>query len=390
MLQRLCLRLAVDGDVDVAGCDAPLASTTYDARLQDGVRRFQERHGLEVDGVVGASTVVELNMSAAARADQLAVNVARRLALADPGDVHVLVNIPAFSATLVERGRDVLRLRVITGTVRTPTPEFSAMIVGLEIRPSWKLPDSIYYKEVLPKLRRDAGELAREHYEVLDLSGRVVDPSGIDWAREARRYRLRQTPGAHNALGLLKFMLAEPARRLPARHAGGRPVLRPRARLQPRLHPRAGPAVAGGGAVAGDPRWTREALAAAMADAESRAVPLPTPVPVHIVYFTATVVDGQVRFYPDVYGRDARAAGEALAPSAGARTSARQIASEIDVNAKPRQLQRRHHQRRSPLRRADRFHVPRRQHRQHALVEAQVAHRDAESGPSPPTTGRRG
>jgi murein L,D-transpeptidase YcbB/YkuD len=310
VLLRLCLRLAIDGDIGAAACDPPVAPDTYDRQLEAAVRRFQARYGLEVDGVIGAATIRELNVPAEARARQIALNAARYRALPDPGDLHVRVNIPAFALALVDHGREVLALRVIAGAVRTPTPEFSATVRGLELRPPWRVPDSIYYGEVLPKLRRDASVLARERYEVLDGRGGVVDPAAIDWRREAGRYRLRQVPGAHNALGLLKFDLPNPHDVYLHDTPGKATFQKHRRAFSHGCIRVQDPLTLAAALMAADPAWPRERLDAAMRGDTSLAVPLPQPVPVHVVYHTVTVEDGDVRFHPDVYSRDVEPAAD--------------------------------------------------------------------------------
>jgi murein L,D-transpeptidase YcbB/YkuD len=54
------------------------------------------------------------------------------------------------------------------------------------------------------------------------------------------------------------------------------------------------------------PEWTEEAIREAMSTGEPRRVNLTTPIPVFIVYATAIAREnGEVYFYPDVYGQDA-------------------------------------------------------------------------------------
>ena len=59
--------------------------------------------------------------------------------------------------------------------------------------------------------------------------------------------------------------------------------------------------------VLADPaRWNRQSLEAAIAKGATQTVRLPKPWPVLILYWTADLdPDGNVRFLPDVYGRDA-------------------------------------------------------------------------------------
>ena len=70
-------RLAASGDIDPNA----VGNDIYDSYVEAGVRRFQARHGLTVDGVIRAETLAALNVPAPVRLAQLKVNVTRLRAL---------------------------------------------------------------------------------------------------------------------------------------------------------------------------------------------------------------------------------------------------------------------------------------------------------------------
>jgi len=287
-------RLAAAEAADATGVSKTAAAAQspdlFDASLGDAVRRFQERHGLEPDGVAGASTLAELNQKPADHIRQIEVNLERwRWLPHDLGQRYVLVNIAGFRLDAVEDGRTVLSMRVIVGKPYTRTPMFSSTMKSVLLNPSWHVPQKIAVKEIFPKARKDPSYLKREDYEVL--SGN----------------RLRQRPGPHNALGRLKFVF--PNRFDVYLHDTPAPSLFSRAvrtfshgciRIEK-------PFDLAVWVLRDDPRWTPDAIRAAIDEGKERSVPLPHPVSVHVAYWTAWVDDGgTLHLWPDVYKRDAQ------------------------------------------------------------------------------------
>ncbi|MFH1723700.1 MAG: L,D-transpeptidase family protein [Elusimicrobiota bacterium] len=302
-------RLAVLGDIERTGTAAP---ELYDEELERAVRRFQARHGLDADGVAGARTIAEINVSPARRAQQIVVNMERwRWMPQDFGDRHILVNVPDFSLRMQEDGREALRMSVIIGRAYRRTPMFSDRMTYLVLNPSWNVPRSIAVADKLPEIQRDPRYLKRQRMRVYESRGGEtveVDPDSVGWAslnEEDFPYRLVQEPGPLNALGRIKFMLPNefsvylhdtPDRRLFAE--GTRTFSSGCIRVERPLEL----AVR---ALEDDPAWSRESILAAIEAGEERTVRLPRPIPVHLLYWTAWAEgDGAVHFRRDVYERD--------------------------------------------------------------------------------------
>jgi L,D-transpeptidase YcbB len=294
----------------------------YDAALEAALRRFQIRHGLEPDGVVGAMTLKALNQSVAWRIDQVLVNLERlRHHSRDLGDRYLLVNIPAYHLEYVDRGRGVqpvaFESRVVVGTIRDQTPTFTGLMTYLELNPNWDVPRSIAVNEILPELRKDPGYLARNGY-VLLADGAAVDPWGVDWSGIDRRsfpYRIRQLPGSANALGQVKFMF-------PNRHAvyihdtPSKGLFARTERAYSHGCIRLSDPFALAELLLGQQGWDGARIDQAVATGRNRVVRLDEPVPVHLTYRTAWVAeDGTAHFREDIYGRDAERARELEAPS---------------------------------------------------------------------------
>ncbi|MEJ2206100.1 MAG: L,D-transpeptidase family protein, partial [Gemmatimonadota bacterium] len=289
--------------------------------LADAVRRFQLRHGLDADGVVGAATVAALNVPAQERLRALELNMERwRWLPEDLGERHVEVNIAAFQLQVVERGHVVQSHRVVVGRQYRQTPMFTGAMTYLVFSPYWHVPPSIAAIDKLPVVREDPGYLRAQHMVVLDrATNEEVDPARVDWAsitgRELNlRYRLRQDPGPWNALGGVKFMF-------PNRHnvylhdTPSRELFNRTARSFSSGCIRVEDPLALAEYVLGDPvRWSRDAIREAAARTGEQTVRLDRPIPVHLLYWTAWAAqDGTVHFRDDLYGRDPAVGGGSLA-----------------------------------------------------------------------------
>ncbi|MDQ3214024.1 MAG: L,D-transpeptidase family protein [Acidobacteriota bacterium] len=303
-LRRLAARLIASGDLRA---DIPADATTYAGDLVEAVKRFQRRHGLADDGVVGPAVVSELNVPVEARIQQIALNMERwRWLPRKLGDPHILVNIPQMRLDVREQGNVPLSMRVVVGKEDTPTPIFNHRMTYLVFAPYWNVPDEIAQKETLPSIMKDPGFLDRSNMEVVDASGKPVDPGSID-LDEPNRYRFRQRPGTSNSLGLVKFMFPNqynvylhdtPADSLFAR--ASRSLSHGCVRLEE-------PEKLARYVLRHQPEWTPERIAEAMHGSDEQTVKLKAPVPVYLGYWTARVTaDAGVEFRKDLYGIDGR------------------------------------------------------------------------------------
>ncbi|KFB78120.1 L,D-transpeptidase family protein [Candidatus Accumulibacter cognatus] len=186
----------------------------YEGTIVEGIQIFQERHGMVPNGVLGKDTFALLNVPPASRARQLELALERlRWTPFLPAPRVVVVNVPEFMlrAYQVRDGRIEIKttMKVIVGTTgKTPTPLFDADMRFVEFSPYWNVPPSIARSETLPRLRRDPGYFDRQGFEFVGSDGRVIvglDSASLD-AVQRGQMRIRQKPGAGNALGNIKFV----------------------------------------------------------------------------------------------------------------------------------------------------------------------------------------
>jgi murein L,D-transpeptidase YcbB/YkuD len=275
-------RLAVEDDAVAAGGDA------YDAALADAVKRAQARHGLADDGVAGAATLRALNVSAADRARQIALNLERwRWMPRDLPAARAELNIAAATLQVMAPAGAPLAMRVVVGKPKKSTPMFTDAIKAVVLNPPWNVPRDIADKEIWPKIHKDPGYMVRE--------GFVVKPDG----------GLQQLPGPRCALGAIKFDLSNsfgvylhdtPARSLFAQP--NRALSHGCMRLE-------NPNALAKRLLADDPQWTSDAIDLTLLAGRTERVTLRRPLPLYVAYWTAFVDDdGTVQFRPDVYGWD--------------------------------------------------------------------------------------
>lgn len=288
----------------VAGGPPPLpaaAPAPYDAALVDAVRRFQARHGLETDGVIGPATARALAVPAERRVRQIELAL-ERLRWIPPlaSGRAVFVNIPAFELFAFDElgagGSPALSMRVVVGKEGTRTPVFTGALNEVVFAPYWNVPTSIVRGEILPKLRRNPGYLAAQDMEIV--GGGVAELA-------AGSARLRQRPGPKNALGRVKFLFPNshsvylhdtPSRGLFAR--ARRDFSHGCIRVEQPLELAAW-------VLRGHPDWTLARIREAMAGRTERSVRVTPAVPVVIFYTTAVArPDGTIGFYEDLYGYD--------------------------------------------------------------------------------------
>jgi len=308
-------RLVTLGDLP-ADAPAPSVPFVYEGALVDGVKRFQIRHGLEPDGVLGAGTRAALRVPLATRVRQIELALERLRWLPHLGDERfVAVNIPMFRLwawdSIPPNGAPSFDMGVIVGrALNTRTPVFVEEMRSVIFRPYWNIPSSILRHEILPAVERDPEYLGRQNMEIVSGSGddaRSVPATAENLARLRQGgLRVRQRPGPNNALGLVKFVF--PNDENVYMHGTPAPQLFSRFRRDfshgcVRLED---PIALAEWVLNDQPEWTRDRILAAMHGNESRLVNLRKPIQVILFYITAVVMpdDGTIRFAEDIYGHD--------------------------------------------------------------------------------------
>jgi murein L,D-transpeptidase YcbB/YkuD len=309
---QLAQRLELLGDLpQTASVNA--SSQVYTGVLVDGVKLFQDRHGLTADGKLGKETIRQLNVPISFRVQQLddAMERWRWLPPSFP-QPPVVVNVPEFVLRVFTADHKVaLRTNVVVGkAVRHQTPVFAKDMQYIVFRPYWNVPTSILRSEIVPAIVKNRNYIANKNFEVVTYSGTVVTsgPISDDVLEQLRAAKLmvRQKPGPDNALGLVKFMFpnehsvylhSTPAQSLFSQSR--RDFSHGCIRVQQ-------PTELAAYLLRNQPPWTLEKVRTAMQTGpNNQQVNLKVPIPVLILYITAVAEeDGSVHFFNDIYGHD--------------------------------------------------------------------------------------
>lgn len=308
-VQALRQRLVASGDLDPVAGGGP----TFDSFVEAAVKRFQARHGLSPNGVVGDSTLTELNISAEARLQQLQTNIVRLRAFAgDLGARFVMVNIPAAEVETVEGGVVYSHHIAGVGKIDRQSPIMQTKATEINFNPFWTVPPSLIKKDLIPKMKADPNYLTDEKIRVFNTSGQEVSPSSINWnTDEATHYRYRQDTGADlNSLGVVRINIPNPygvyMHDTPSKGIFGddfRFVSSGCVRVQDVRDYVAW-------LLKDTPNWGRDQIDEAIRSGARIDVKLAQPVNVYWVYITAWATpDGVVQFRQDIYQRDGAGPG---------------------------------------------------------------------------------
>jgi murein L,D-transpeptidase YcbB/YkuD len=165
------------------------------------------------DGVIGEDFFAAINYSHADLMAKIKVNLERLRWLPDFTDNQkdkIIVNIPDYQLFYVQDGDTMFSSRVVVGKAYRQTPVFKAEMGYLVFSPTWTLPQTILWEDVIPSIQKDPSYLKQNNMKVLNFQENEIDYKEVDWEsledEEDFPYLIRQKPGDENPLGRVKFM----------------------------------------------------------------------------------------------------------------------------------------------------------------------------------------
>jgi murein L,D-transpeptidase YcbB/YkuD len=286
----------------------PAGNEIYDEILADAVKAYQQRSGLQPDGMVGPATRAAFALPAAPDRDTLIANMERwRWLPRDMGETYIRANIPEFMVRVEDRGNVIFEERIIVGKPETKTPVFSDQMKTVVFNPFWNVPGSIALKQILPLVRSNPSYLERNNLQVF-IGGRrrPVDPYYVNWDTvNPDDVFIRQPPGDDNALGHLKFLFpnkhAVYMHDTPTKHLFNQTVRAYSHGCVRVRNPKKFAEV-----LLRHQGWNMPRIEKSIASkVDDINVQLETRIPVHLTYFTLWADDeGRIRRFRDLYGHD--------------------------------------------------------------------------------------
>ncbi|ARY02175.1 L,D-transpeptidase family protein [Brucella melitensis] len=304
-VQYLRKRLMISGDLPQ---EAGL-STAFDTYVDAALKRFQARHGLPADGVMGQFTYAAMNVDVNTRLGQLQTNLQRLAPLANDTmqeQRFVMVNIPAARIEAVEGGSVIQRHTAVVGKIDRQTPLLNSKIHEVILNPYWTAPKSIIQKDIIPLMRKDPEYLTKNKIRLYDQSGQEVPPESVDWnTDDAVKLMFRQDPGKINAMSSTKINFHNPYavymhdtpqksyfNKLMRFDSSGCVRVQNVRDLDVWL-------------LKNTPGWDRQNIEATIKSGVNTPIQLADPVPLHFVYISAwSTGDGVVQFRDDIYKMD--------------------------------------------------------------------------------------
>lgn len=183
----------------------------FDEELTQAVKAFQNKHGLNEDGVIGLYTLQALNRPLKSVISQIEMNLERlRWLTQEMPEKYIIVNIPDYQLKIMDKGKVKLAMRTVVGNKKWQTPVFDDEMETVVINPKWNVPPKILEKEMIPKIQKNPDYLKKKNFTVLqrqDGRFRQVNPDNVDWENaNPKDFQISQKSGWGNALGRLKFL----------------------------------------------------------------------------------------------------------------------------------------------------------------------------------------
>lgn len=279
-------------------------SPVYDSETVMALKRFQIRHGLTSDGIIGPGTVAALNFTKEERREQIIANLERwKWYPRNMGKEHIIINIPDYQLYLIKE-KDTLRThKVVVGRPERPTPVLSSLLTQVIFNPTWTVPPTILKEDLIPDIKRNRYYLTKSRITIYDQAGNIISPR--NWKSDnAFNYKYVQKPSRNNSLGVVKLnfsnrfsvylhdtnhreLFAFTKRSL---SSGCVRLENPVALTQQILNDTL--------------KWNNEKIDALIETAKTTNVKIKNEVPIHLLYWTAWSNKNKLIFREDIYNRD--------------------------------------------------------------------------------------
>lgn len=229
IIPLICQRLRVTGELREDFPDTDRLTPEVLA----GINTFRAANNIPVCDSLGKETIEKLNRPISYYVDKLSINMERLRwkTKAVKGENRIVVNLPDFTLQAFLHNERKVFTKICCGKTQNPannpsrvrngitrafkaeTPLLYSEIRRIVLNPEWNIPYDILKNEYYPKLcKSNTAVVNREKLYIKDTrTGKYVAPESIDWTKVNRNnipYRMFQSSGRHNALGMVKFDFA--------------------------------------------------------------------------------------------------------------------------------------------------------------------------------------
>ncbi len=200
-------RLTLLGDFPRSGT----INGRYDRDLAYAIRRFRKRFNLRGGDYIDNKLLAYINLPKSYYINKILVNLDKtKLYPSRFENLYVEVNVPEFLMRLYQNGVEVFSSKAVVGRLDRPTPIFSDKLEYIVVNPTWRVPENLVKKDLIPALKSNPNLLEIAHIKAYQ-GGREVTPNleklfTYEHSKRHLPYQFVQTPSADNALGLIKFM----------------------------------------------------------------------------------------------------------------------------------------------------------------------------------------
>lgn len=277
----------------------------YDEETFTAVKKFQKQHGLFADGVIGKSTIDELNYSKSRRKEQIIANLERwKWFPRNLGDHYIMVNIPEFNIFMVKDNDTIEQKKVVVGKPERKSVILSSTFSNIVLNPTWTVPPTILEEDVLPAATKKRSYFDKSSITIYDYNNKIISP--YQWNKDKyKNYRYVQKPGHNNSLGEVKF-------NFPNKHSVYLHDTNHRD-----LFSRSFRALSSGCIRVENPiplakyflndevKWSTDKIYEVIETRETTSIDLKEKIHIHQFYWTATLSrKGNLEFLPDIYNLD--------------------------------------------------------------------------------------
>lgn len=279
---------------------------TYDTLTYIAVKRFQKRHGLLEDGIIGKGTLNALNTTKNERREQILANLERwRWYPNDLGKEYLIANLPEFMLNYVVDNDTIASHRIVVGTIKRKTPILTSKLSNFVFNPTWTIPPTIIKEDLTPSASKNRNYFPSRRLTIYDNKGQEVSPYEWNPAR-ANSYRYVQKPGYNNSLGLVKFNF--PNGHLVYLHDTNHRdyFVRNNRALSSGCVRVENPLVLAKQILVkeNEKKWNTSEIDSIIKQEKTKTVSIKNTVNIYIFYWTSWLENGQLQFRPDIYELD--------------------------------------------------------------------------------------